>query len=75
MDKKYNISGTNIKKAREDSGMTQLELAAAMEVDYNIKISRSNISEIEKDKRRVPDYELKAIAEILNIDIKSLVSD
>lgn len=75
MASKFNISGENIKKAREDSGMTQLQLAAAMEVDYNIKISRSNISEIEKNKRRVPDYELKAIAEILNVDIKKLVSD
>lgn len=69
-----NISGHNIKVARIAMKMQQVDLSAALEVDHNIKISQSTISEIEKDKRIVKDYELKAIADALNVSVESLLA-
>lgn len=62
-----NISGERIKLAREEKGLAQADLAAAMKVDFEIKIDRSDISEIERGVRGVKDYELEAIAQILEV--------
>ena len=62
-----NICGKRIKAVRERVNMAQADIAAAMSVDYNIKIDRSDISEIERNVRGVKDYELDAIARILDV--------
>jgi transcriptional regulator with XRE-family HTH domain len=62
-----NICGSRIKESREALKMAQAELAAAMKVDFQIKIDRSDISEIERGVRGLKDYELFAIAIILNV--------
>ena len=62
-----NICGPRIKQTREELKMAQAELAAAMKVDFEIKIDRSDISEIERGVRGLKDYELIAIAKILNV--------
>jgi transcriptional regulator with XRE-family HTH domain len=62
-----NISGPRIKQAREQLGWDQSELAAALFVDFQIKLDQSDISEIERQKRGVKDYELDAIARILGV--------
>ncbi|HAX78146.1 MAG TPA: XRE family transcriptional regulator [Cyanobacteria bacterium UBA11372] len=62
-----NISGPRIKQAREQLGWDQSELAAALFVDFQIKLDRSDISEIERQKRGVKDYELDAIARVLGV--------
>lgn len=68
-----NVSGHNIKVARVASRMQQIDLSAALEVDFNIRLSQSTISEIEKGKRVVRDYELKAISLILGVSADSLL--
>lgn len=62
-----NISGPRIKQAREQLGWDQSELAAALFVDFQIKLDQSDISEIERQKRGVKDYELDAIARVLGV--------
>ncbi|WP_233501889.1 helix-turn-helix domain-containing protein [Acaryochloris thomasi] len=47
--------------------MTQAELSAALEVDYGIYLSQSDISEIERQERGLKDYELDAISTILDV--------
>lgn len=64
---KGNLCGKRIKLARVSKNMAQVELAAAMEVDFKIECSQTTISEIELGKRLVRDIELAAFAEILDI--------
>ena len=71
--RKANISGERIRQARTSRGIHQSGLATAMEKDHNIKITQSDISEIESDVRGVRDYELKAIAQILGVDVDWLL--
>ena len=66
--KKYNICGKRVRQKREEAGLFQVDLAAAIEVDYKIKLNQSDISEIELGTRGVRDYELNALAEILEVD-------
>lgn len=62
-----NISGARIKKAHDERRMDQVELAATLSVDFNIRVDQSDISEIERGVRGVKDFELDAIARILNV--------
>jgi transcriptional regulator with XRE-family HTH domain len=62
-----NICGSRIKQRREELKMTQAELAAAINVDFKIKVDRSDISEIERGVRGLKDYELFSMAKILNV--------
>lgn len=61
-----NICGPRIKSIRQ-SKMTQADLSAALEVDYGIILSQSDISEIERQERSLRDYELDAISIILEV--------
>lgn len=62
-----NISGERIKQARERRGLDQVELAAALSVDYDIKLNQSDISEIERGARGIKDFEIDAIARVLDV--------
>lgn len=62
-----NISGPRIRQARERMGWDQNELAAALQVDFQIKLDQSDISEIERQVRGVKDFELDAISRLLEI--------
>lgn len=62
-----NLSGPRIKQAREKLGMGQVDLAAALSVEHNVKVDQSDISEIERGRRGVKDFELDAIALVLNV--------
>jgi len=62
-----NISGLRIKQARELLGWDQNELAAALQVDFQIKLDQSDISEIERQKRGVKDFELDAVSRLLGV--------
>jgi transcriptional regulator with XRE-family HTH domain len=68
MGEKQNISGTRIRQVRLQHHLDQVELAAALNVDYGIKLEQSDISEIERQVRSLKDYELDAISRVLNID-------
>lgn len=68
MNRKQNISGLRIRQARLQLGLDQVELAAALNVNYGVKLEQSDISEIERQVRCVKDYELDAISRVLDID-------
>ncbi len=70
---KLNICGHNIRKRRLELGMTQEELAAALEVDRNVKLTRSNISAIENDHRHLKDFEVVDFAAVLETTFEKLV--
>jgi transcriptional regulator with XRE-family HTH domain len=65
---KQNVSGSRIRQVRLQHGLDQVELAAALNVDYGVKLEQSDISEIERQVRAVKDYELDAISRVLDID-------
>ena len=67
--------GGKIKHLREDAGMGQIELAAALLVDHRIKMDQSDISEIERGVRGVRDYELKAFTLIFNVSADLLLEE
>ncbi len=52
--------------------MAQIDLAVALNVDYGFKFTQSDISEIERRVRGIRDFELKAIAEILDVRVDTL---
>lgn len=68
MGDKQNISGVRIRQVRLKNNLDQVELAAALNVDYGIKLEQSDISEIERQVRSLKDYELDAISKVLDID-------
>ena len=68
-----NIAGPRIKQARLKADLNQADLAAALAVDHDIKLDRSDISEIETQVRGIKDYELDAIARILDVDVEWLL--
>lgn len=61
-----NVCGKRIKLARIEAGMKQIDLAAALEEDHNIKVDQNSISHMEKGERFVKDYEIIALAEVLD---------
>ena len=68
MGDKQNISGARIRQVRLKNHLDQVELAAALNVDYGINLEQSDISEIERQVRSLKDYELDAISKVLDID-------
>lgn len=68
-----NICGQRIRQAREKLGWDQNELAAALQVDFRLKLDQSDISEIERRVRGVKDYELDAIARLLGVSLEWLL--
>ena len=62
-----NLSGRRIRERRNEAGMSQVELAAALEVEHSLLLDRSDISEIERGVRGLKDHELNAIATILEV--------
>lgn len=71
-DGKRNISGDTIKKLRKAQKLSQQDLAARLQV-AGISIERDSISRIENGSRFISDFELKAIAQILETTVNYLV--
>ena len=69
--KEYNIVGSNVREYRLKLNMSQKELSEKLEI-YGIWICRGSLSRLENKQRIVTDYELKALAEILKVQIKDL---
>ena len=63
-----NISGARIYQARTARRMTQMELAAKMQVE-GVTIEREAISKIETGDRLVTDYELLAFAKVFHVTL------
>lgn len=62
---KANLCGKQIKLARIEREMHQVDLAAALDDDCGIEMNQSMISAIERGQRRVTDVELDAFAKVL----------
>ena len=69
---KKNICGERVKAARRSLGLSQLDLAAKLQVS-GVNIERDSVSRIEIGTRFVADYELLALAEILNVSLEYLL--
>lgn len=72
-ERKANLCGLRVKEARRKLGWSQSELAAALEVDFQIQLTQSDISEIERLQRSVKDYELDAFSKILDVSVDWLM--
>lgn len=72
---KKNISGTLIRNAREEKGMSKVRLSQLLDT-YGIYINTTDeLLRIEKNQLLVKDFELVAIAQILDIDLNQLKND
>ncbi len=71
---KCNICGQHIRSIREKKRLTQDQFAAKLQVE-GLGMNQNSISRIETGKRIVADFELKAIAKVLGIDVNELLKD
>lgn len=71
-DGRCNISGYNVKIAREKAGLSQEQLAAKIQLE-GLNIVQKAISRIETGNRVVADYELKFLADALGVTIYYLL--
>jgi transcriptional regulator with XRE-family HTH domain len=69
--RKKNIIGSRIREARRKAKVTQMELAARLQL-LDITIDRSGIAKLELGMRPISDIEIIAIAKILNVSIQWL---
>lgn len=69
---KKNICGERVHEARCRLRMTQSDLAAQLQVN-GINIERDSISRIEIGTRFVADYELRALAKVLKVNVDWLL--
>ena len=67
-----NIVGARVTQARTEQGVLQKDLLARMQV-AGVDISLPALSLLEGQKRPVSDIELKALSEILNVDVRWLL--
>jgi len=66
-----NIVGPQIRKLRDQQGLTQEELAARCDIN-GFDLSRSTLAKIEAQLRCVTDSELLAIADSLRVPMNAL---
>lgn len=71
---KANICGKKIGELRKKHKIVQVDLAAELSVTYNIVVSQSDISEIERGVRGIRDYELKAFSDVFNVSTDFLLN-
>lgn len=78
--KKLDFNGTKnliyrqLKLMRVKKGVTQVELAARMQV-LTVNINQQEISRIERNKRIVTDYELACFCKALHCTERELLQD
>jgi len=69
-----NIIGSRVRKARKDSRITQMELAAQLQL-MGVAIDRSGIAKLESGRRPASDIEVAAIAKVLKVGIPWLFEE
>lgn len=67
-----NIVDSRVTEARSAAGMLHKYLLARLQVS-GVEISRPALSLLEGQKRPVSDIDLKALSEILNVDVRWLL--
>lgn len=71
---KKNICGKRIKEARRRLKLTQIDLAAQLQV-LGVIIERDSLSRIEIGTRFVTDYEIVALSKCLRVSILWLLGE
>lgn len=71
---KLNVIGPVIRKYREDLGLSQLDLSAKLTL-IGIDIPKNSVQRLENGNRIIKEYELAAIAKILNVSTDELLKD
>ena len=66
-----NIVGNKVRKYRIECNMSQKDLSEKLEM-HAIYVCRGSISRIERHRRTVTDYELKALTEILKVSVADM---
>ena len=69
---KKNICGARVKEARRRLGLSQIDLAARLQVE-GVVIERDSVSRIEIGTRFVADYELVILARVLGVSVTYLL--
>ena len=72
--RRKNIIGSRVRKARKESQITQMELAAQLQL-LGITIDRSGIAKLESARRPASDIEVAAIAKVLKVPIPWLFEE
>ena len=72
-DGNMNITGKIIKEHRINKNLSYEKLAIKLEL-MGIIIHKQSLYDIENNKRTIKDYELLAIAKILDINLNNLVN-
>ena len=67
-----NIIGKRVETQRKSIGMKQKDLLAQLQIK-GIELNASGLSKLEGQLRGVTDYELKAIAEVLDVPVTWLL--
>ena len=67
-----NLIGARVTKARQDKGMKQIELLAKLQL-AGVDMSVPALSLLEGQKRPVSDFELNALADILDVSVDWLL--
>ena len=67
-----NVCGHRIEQARRTMGMKQKELLAQLQVN-GVDMNASGLSKLEGQVRHVTDFELVALADILNVSVDWLL--
>ena len=69
-----NVVGARMMKARTENKLTQDQLSAKL-ARLGVQIDRASISKIENGSRHVYDYELKAIAKVMEVSPVWLIGE
>ena len=69
-----NICGIHVREARKKQKLSQDQLAARLQTE-GLGVNQNSISRIETGKRIVTDFELAALAKVLNVDVNWLIQD
>lgn len=67
-----NLVGARVELARKNQGMKQKELLAQLQVS-GVDMNASGLSKLEGQVRHVTDFELVALADILNVSVDWLL--
>ena len=71
---KCNVCGSRVREAREKLKLSQDQLAARLQTE-GLGVNQNSVSRIETGKRIVADFELVALAKVLNVDVNWLLQD
>lgn len=73
-DGRKNIIGNNVRYLRTKNNLTQKQLAAKVQL-LGFEFDRLTILRMESGDRFIADYEVKALAEALNVEIQGLYDE